>query len=186
MVVLVYGYEGSGPGHWQRWLEVQLHELGVPVLFPELPAPGAPQRDDWVEALSNVVAGAGAAPLTFVCHSLGCWAVDHLLAEHPLPSARAALLVAPPSPFLVFDAVDSFFPPPRRRDAWAPLASRTLVVGSDDDDFTSVEELEAIAGQLGVGCHIITRAGHINTASGYGPFPFALAWLRAVGALAPG
>jgi predicted alpha/beta hydrolase family esterase len=183
MIVIVHGYDGSGPGHWQRWLESELSRRGAPVLFPDLPDPSAPEKDVWVAALAAIVAAPGHAPVTFVCHSLGCWAVDHLLAERGGTGVHAALLVAPPSPFLVFEPADSFLPPPRRPQAWAPLAARTLVVGSDNDDYTTAEEVEDIARSLGVAHHIIADAGHVNVAAGYGPWPFALEWLRTVRAI---
>jgi len=183
MIVIVYGYDGSGAGHWQRWLEIELRHAGASVVFPELPDPTAPRKDVWVSALAEIVAQAHGAPVTFVCHSLGCWAVDHLLNERRVPEAYAALLVAPPSPFLLFEPVESFLPPPRRAPAWAPLARRTLIVGSDDDAFTAADEFAAMARELGVQCKIIAGAGHINVASGYGPWPLALQWVRDVGAL---
>lgn len=182
MIIIVYGYDGSGPGHWQRWLEDELRRRQVPVTFPELPDPSAPQKDAWVAALADAVAAACGAPITFVCHSLGCWAVDHLLAKPATFNAHGALLVSPPSPFLLFEPVETFLPPPRCAGAWAPLAQRALVVGSDNDEFTSAEEFEGIARTLRVGCRIIPGAGHINIAAGYGPWPFALEWLHAVGA----
>jgi len=182
MVVIVYGYDGSGPGHWQRWLEAELRRRAVPVLFPELPEPAAPRKDVWVATLAETLA-AQREPVTLVCHSLGCWAVDHVFAEHGLLGVRGALLVAPPSPFLVFEPVETFFPPPRQRSTWTPIAARTLLVGSDNDEFTSAEEFEEIARSIGVRCQIIPDAGHINIASGHGPWPFALEWLQAVGAL---
>jgi len=86
-------------------------------------------------------------------------------------------------PFLLFDPIESFLPPPQRRAVWAPLATRTLLVGSDDDEFTSPEEFETIAAALGVPSQIIPGAGHINVAAGYGPWPFALEWLSQIGAL---
>jgi len=183
MIVIVHGYDGSGPGHWQRWLEAELRVRGIAVLIPNLPDPTAPQKDAWVAALAESIVTAGTAAVTFVCHSLGCWALDHLLADHAPPSARAALLVAPPSPLLLFEPVESFLPPPRRREAWAPIAERTLVVGSDNDEFTTAEEFEDIARTLGVAHRIIPGAGHINVAAGYGAWPFALEWLGAVGAI---
>jgi serine hydrolase len=182
MVILVHGYDGSGPEHWQRWLAVELEARAVPVRFPELPDPTAPKKDAWVAALAAVTSATGAAPLTFVCHSLGCWALDHLLAEGAPSGEHAALLVAPPSPFLLFEPVESFLPPPRQRHTWASLAARSLLVGSDNDELTSAEEFSGMAADLGVRCHIIPGAGHINTASGYGPWPWALDWvLRAEG-----
>jgi predicted alpha/beta hydrolase family esterase len=185
MIVFVYGYEGSGEGHWQRWAAAALAERGVAVAFPELSDPASPQKDVWVAELRTVVDAAARRgdPVTFLCHSLGCWAVDHLLTEHGSAGVHGALLVAPPSPFLVFEPVDSFLPPPRRADVWAPLASRTLLVGSDNDDYASAEELEDVARRLGVPAHILPGAGHINIAAGYGPWPFALTWLREVGGL---
>jgi hypothetical protein len=182
MNVIVHGYDSSGPGHWQRWLEDELRQRNVPVVMPDLPNPTAPQKDCWVAALAEIAARAG-APVTFVCHSLGCWAVDHLFSERGLLGAHAALLVVPPSPYLLFEPADSFLPPPCRREVWAPLAARTLLVGSDNDDFTTPEEFEQIAGKLGVRSRLIGGAGHINIESGYGPWPFALEWLEAVGAL---
>ena len=182
MIVIVYGYDGSGPGHWQRWLEGELRQRRVPMAFPELPEPLQPQKDIWVGALADVVAQANGAPVTFVCHSLGCWAVDHLLAERGSQGIHAALLVAPPSPYLLFEPVESFMPPPRQRVAWAPLAGRSLLVGSDNDEFTSAEELAEIARAIDVGFHLIPGAGHVNTATGYGPWPFVIEWLMALGA----
>jgi serine hydrolase len=183
MIVIVYGYDGSGPGHWQRWLEDELRRRGTPVVFPVLPDPLAPQKDARVHALTEIVDATPHTPVTFVCHSLGCWAVDHLLATRGARGVHAALLVAPPSPHLLFEPVESFLPPPRRAAAWAPLAARSLLVGSDNDEFTAAEEFEAIAATLGIRHHIIPGAGHINLASGYGPWPFALEWLASVGAL---
>ncbi len=182
MIALVYGYEGSGPGHWQRWLESALRERAAAVVFPDLPEPSAPRKSDWVRMLAAVVA-TSPTPVTFVCHSLGCWAVDHLIAEHGAGGIHAVLLVAPPSPLLWFEPVESFLPPPMRRDAWAPLAARSLLVGADNDDYTSVEELEEIAASIGVACRIVPGGGHVNVASGYGPWPFALEWLQTVGAV---
>ncbi|TMA76201.1 MAG: hypothetical protein E6J72_16940 [Deltaproteobacteria bacterium] len=181
MIVIVHGYDGSEPGHWQRWLHDELRAAGADVVFPDLPAPTAPEKDAWVAALAGVAAEAR-TPLTFVCHSLGCWAVDHWLAGVEAPRVHAALLVAPPSPLLPFEPVESFLPPPRRRAAWAPFAARTLVVGSDDDDYASVDEIAETARVLGSAHRIIPGAGHINVASGYGRWPFVLEWLSDIGA----
>lgn len=179
MIIFVYGYDGSGPGHWQRWLYDELRLRDVHAEFPELPDPLEPRKDVWVEELRRIV-DAATQPVRFVCHSLGCWAVDHLLAERGAAGIEGALLVAPPSPHLIFEPVETFLPPPRKREAWAPLAPQSLLVGSDDDDFTAAEEFEEIAAALGVERRILHGAGHINVASGYGPWPLALDWaLRA-------
>ena len=182
MIVLVYGYEGSGEGHWQRLLERELAGRGAPHVFPELSSPLEPDKDRWVAELAACVDAAGDEPVTFVAHSLGCWAVDHFLAAHGASRVRAALLVAPPSPYLLFEAVQSFLPPPMATDAWAPIASRSLLVGSDDDDYASPAEHAEIAAALGLRYEPVSGAGHLNTASGYGPWARPLDWLTEVGA----
>jgi predicted alpha/beta hydrolase family esterase len=190
VIVIVHGYEGSGPRHWQRWLEAELGRLGVPTFFPALPNPLTPRRDEWVATLADTIeAGTRATTsaadrrITFVCHSLGCWALDHLLAQRSVDGAHAALLVAPPSPLLLFEPADSFFPPPMRTEAWEPIADRTLVVGSDTDAYTAPDEFLSIGDDLGVEAMIIPDAGHINVDSGHGPWPFVLEWLESVDAL---
>ncbi len=182
MVIIVHGYEGSGDGHWQCWLRDELQSAGTPVVFPDLPTPLQPDKDAWVGALASLVAETAGTRHTFVCHSLGCWAFDHLLHEGRAGDAHAALLVAPPSPFLLFEPVQSFLPPPRSQPAWAPLAARSLVVGSDNDEHAGAEEFQEIAATIGTACTIIPGAGHINTDAGFGPWPLALDWLRSVGA----
>lgn len=177
----MHGYAGSGPGHWQRWLAAELRRRDVPVRFPDLPDPEAPQKDRWVEALAAELEAAGDVPVTVVAHSLGCWAVDHMLAERGPGGMTGALLVAPPSPYLVFGAAESFFPPPRRRAAWAPVAARSELVGSDDDPYTTPEEFAEVAAAIGVRWRLLPGHGHINVDSGHGPWPFVLDWLRATG-----
>jgi aminoglycoside phosphotransferase (APT) family kinase protein len=54
VIVIVHGYDGSGPGHWQRWLEDELRRRNVPVVMPDLPDPTAPQNDRWVAALADI------------------------------------------------------------------------------------------------------------------------------------
>lgn len=176
MVVLVYGYEGSGPGHWQRWLHAQLLERGVLSVFPELPDPLAPRCEAWVTRLAALVETAPERVI-FVAHSLGCWAIDHLLVHSGPRNIAAALLVAPPSPYLLFEPVESFFPPPCSETAWEAIARHSLLVGSDNDPYIEPDELEKLARTLKVPVSVIPGAGHINVESGFGPWPFALEWV---------
>jgi predicted alpha/beta hydrolase family esterase len=166
-LVKVTGNMG-GDGARRAW-----RQRGVPEL-------SARAKDGWLSLGRDRGRRAPRRSRHFCCHSLGCWAVDHLLAEHGTAGVHAALLVAPPSPFLIFEPVDSFLPPPRRAEVWAPLAARTLLVGSDNDDYASAEELEDVARRLGIACRILPGAGHINIAAGYGPWPFVLEWLQSV------
>ncbi len=182
MIVIVHGYEGSGPGHWQHWLREELEKLGEPAAFPALPDDTDPRCDAWVQTLRDVVGGLG-EPVTFAAHSLGCWAVDHYLARHGAAGVRGALLVAPPSPYSLFEPIQSFLPPPRSRAAWSALGEHSLLLGSDNDDYAGDDEIVELGRTLGVPHRILPGSGHINASSGFGPFPLALDWLRESGAL---
>jgi predicted alpha/beta hydrolase family esterase len=182
MIVIVYGYEGSGPGHWQHWLFDQLRQQGAPVLFPELPDNTEPKCDAWVAALRGVLDEVK-GEVTFAAHSLGCWAIDHYLARHGAGKVRGALLVAPPSPYSLFEPIQSFLPPPRSKAAWAPLSKSSLLLGSDNDDYVGDDEVVELSRTIDVPHRILPGTGHINAAAGFGPFPLALDWLRESGAL---
>lgn len=176
MVVIVHGYDGSGPGHWQHWLYTELRERGVPAEFPELPDPQSPDCSRWVARLREIVAGAS-SPVVFAAHSLGCWAVDHLVARYGAAGISSALLVAPPSPYLLFEPVQSFFPAPQSAAAWQPLRDQSLLVVSDDDPYIEPKEAKDIGHHIGVPVQILPGCGHINIESGFGPWPFALEWV---------
>lgn len=183
MIVIVHGWDGSGPGHWQHWLADQLRARGASFSFPALPTPAEPDRDAWVASLAGHLADTRDTPVFLVAHSLGCWAVDHLLKARGASGLAGALLVAPPSPFSLFEPIQSFLPPPCDRAAWAPLAARSLVVASDDDEHAGPDEIEEAAAKMGLPVRLLSGAGHVNAASGFGPFPLALDWLGGVGAL---
>ena len=176
MILIVHGYDGSGPGHFQHWLASELRARGERVVFPELPSPAEPVLDEWVGELRDIL-DASAEPATIVAHSLGCWAVDHLVHRHGAEKIGAALLVAPPSPYSLFEPIQGFLPPPRDRAAWAPVAARTRVIGSDDDAYADEDEFAELAETLGVSHLILKGAGHINADAGFGPFPRALEWV---------
>ena len=176
MIVLVYGYEGSGPTHWQHWLAAQLRERGIPYRFPELPSPNAPDREAWLAALGAAVADSP-SPVRFVTHSLGGWCVDHYLARHGAAGIAGALLVCPPSAELDFPPIASFLPPPRDPRAWAPIAGRSLLLGSDDDPYSTPDEFRALSARLGMPFELVKGGAHLNTASGFGPFPRVLEWV---------
>lgn len=180
MIILVYGYEGSGDGHWQRLLASDLRARGVSHSFPELSNPLAPEKDQWVAELRETVATAKGEPVTFVAHSLGCWAVDHYVSEHGAAGVQGALLVAPPSPYLLFEAVQSFMPPPMAKAAWAPIAARSLLIASDDDDYASSDEHAEIANALGIGHEVVRAGAHLNTDAGYGPWARPMEWLMSL------
>jgi predicted alpha/beta hydrolase family esterase len=162
-VLIVPGYSGSGPEHWQSLWE-QAHPEYRRVMQRDWEHP---ERDEWVSALDAAVAQAG-HPVVLVAHSLGCLVVAHWAAQHQRP-IQGALLVAPP------DADDPDFAVDAGGFAPVPLAAlpfRSIVVASTNDPYADLERVEFFARAWGSLCVCIGPSGHINTAAGFGPWPF--------------
>src|SRR4051812_26368595 len=106
--LILHGYEGSGPGHWQHWLADRLERGGADVAFPDLPDADAPDLAAWRDALDAELGALGEEPVV-VCHSLGCLLWLHHVAAGGRRAGRL-LLVAPPSEAGAPPELVSFFP----------------------------------------------------------------------------
>lgn len=72
--LLLHGWYGSPPGHWQHWLAGQLRAQGHTVHFPELTHPLNPELEPWLETVRfemNAIKTGGESGLSVICHSLG-------------------------------------------------------------------------------------------------------------------
>lgn len=179
-VLLLPGWQDSGPDHWQsRW--EALHG------FRRVPQADWlwPRRGDWMVQLEEAVLATDASrPLLLAAHSLGCQLVA-AWAGHSRQVSRVAgaLLVAPPdveredTPTNLFN----WRPMPRRR-----LPFPALAVVSEDDPFCTPERAQALMADWGAPVERIGRAGHINAESGLGDWPQGMALLRRVAAAAQG
>jgi predicted alpha/beta hydrolase family esterase len=166
-VLILHGYLGSGPGHWQRWLAERLNAAGHDVCFPELPDADHPRLDAWLEALAPLRRPADVV----VCHSAACALWLHHRARGGQPAERA-LLVAPPHPEPMLDELASFFPVPLE----PRLAREARVVVSDEDPYCPGGGIDLYARPLGAPVDVLPGAGHINPESGYGRWPAVEAW----------
>ena len=167
-VLILHGYEGSGPGHWQPWLADRLRAAGHDVAFPELPDPHHPRLERWLAALDELRTGGEVV----VCHSLACCLWLHHRAAGGPPADRV-LLVAPPHPEPMLDELASFFPVPLEPG----LVPEARIVCSDDDPYNPSGAIERYVEPLGAPVDVLAGAGHVNTASGFGPWPAVEAWV---------
>src|SRR4051812_7985289 len=140
--LILHGYQGSGPGHWQSWLAGRLRSGEATVRFPDLPDADAPRLETWLEALERELDSFGDPP-TVICHSLACLLWMHYAAGGGAPAARL-LLVAPPSHDGVPEILHSFFPAPEEalenarlvcsdNDPYCPEGAATLYRGLPTD-----------------------------------------------------
>jgi len=175
-IVIVPGWRNSGPGHWQSlWAEQLPHARRV-----EQDDWVTPRRDAWVARLSETIEqaarDAGGQRVVVAAHSLGCIATAHL-PPPALAQIGAALLVAPADPERRGVLAD-FAPVP-----YQPLPFRSLVVASSNDPYCPPRLAAAYARAWGSEFLRLNNAGHINIASGHGPWPLGLGLLQSL--LAP-
>jgi predicted alpha/beta hydrolase family esterase len=172
-VFMLPGIGSSGPEHWQS----QWERRDPTIVRIEQSEWAAPRCADWVTRLESALAQA-TAPVVLVGHSSACALVAHW-AESALPgtlaNVHAALLVAPsdPSGPNYPAGPTGFAPMPLRR-----LPFPTTVVLSSDDPFVDEDTGRAYAAAWAAAAVVIGRAGHINTATGHGPWPEGFELLR--------
>ena len=175
-VLIVHGWEGSGPEHWQTWLAADLRAAGEHVSYPELPDPYEPDPERWAEALHAELTALAGGPgeRCVVCHSLGAvlWLREAARIAPALQVDRVAL-VAPPSRAGVPGQLASFF-------GFQPSANgarETRIACSDDDPYCPEGAAAAWGEPLGVPVDVIPGGGHLNTDAGYGPWPAMRDWV---------
>jgi len=174
-ILLVPGFRGSGPGHWQSWLQEQV--------------PGAerisgidwdkPVLAWWAERVRDVLARSE-QPLRIIAHSFGCLAAVVAAADRP-DQVADLILVAPADP----DRFDftGLKPPGTSHDdrfnlsralPLRPLQVKGLLVASHNDPWLDFDKATNLARAWGLGLHDLGAAGHINAESGHGPWPWLL------------
>jgi uncharacterized protein len=162
-VLVLPGWENSGPRHWQSLWEqrhgyrrVEQHDWMKPL------------RGDWVARLEDVVLSCD-EPAVLVAHSLGC-ILTAAWASHSQNTRRvkAALLVAPGD-------VEK----PEIRDqipSWSPIALDALpfpavLVASRNDPYCTFERARMFASAWNAQFIDHGECGHINADSGLASWP---------------
>ena len=173
-VLILHGLGGSDAPHWQSWLSDELRKEGIVVHFPQLPNPNAPQKASWIQESLHLLSSHNIDAV--VTHSLGNILWFHLCNLPQLESLhlQKLLLVAPPRDLSDMKEVATFFPYQLPNSLHA---NDILLVGSDNDEYISQAEMDQLARALNVKQKVFHNAGHINAASGFGPWPFAKTWL---------
>jgi uncharacterized protein len=163
-ILIIPGWTNAGPEHWQtRWIKGLKTARRV-----EQADWDTPRIADWV---ANIVAAVKAAtrPVLLVAHSCGVSAVVHAAPLLPAGVVVGALLVAAPD----LDDSDIW---PAAHGGFAPVPTHrlpfpALLVASTTDPYCTIERATTFAADWGATFVNAGDAGHINTASGHGPWP---------------
>jgi predicted alpha/beta hydrolase family esterase len=160
-ILIVPGRGGSGPEHWQSlWTDkysarrVEHREWNAPI------------ASEWIETFDEAMAACSAPPV-IVAHSLGCMLIARWAGQRLRP-VKAAMLVAPP------DVESDTHTPPEahvfRPIPMRPLPFSSVVVASSNDPRCNIDRARLIAKAWGADFRDVGEKGHINIASGFGPW----------------
>lgn len=170
--LLLHGWGGSDAPHWQAWLAGEIAKDYGMVAFPLLDNPHFPTKNRWMNQVKKLLSDF--EPDVVICHSLGCTLWFHLCLEEEIDPVKRLLLVAPPRLNLELDTIKSFFP------VVTPdflFADEALLVTSDNDPYMNPDEALALQEALDVEMKVLENAGHINTDSGFGEWPWVKEWV---------
>ncbi len=174
-VLVIPGLRDSGEAHWQTWLQAQYRDA-VRVVQHDW---HAPDLDRWSQRIAETIGRYSAQThWVAVAHSFGTLALAHHLAAQTTPDGAhgsspigrsqgrvvAALMAAPADP-LKFDIASQL-------PAHA-LGVPLTVIGSETDPWMPLSSARDWAHRWGGGFVNLGDVGHINTESGFGPWPLA-------------
>jgi hypothetical protein len=166
-IIMVPGWGNSGSDHWQTRWEAKLSTARRVRQRDWM----HPNRDEWVKALVAEVE-ASTRPAVLVAHSVAVPTVAHAAPLFTPGKVIGAFLVAPTDETAIRsipDMDDAFAPIPRE-----PLPFPSLLVASRNDPYCEFAFAEDLAYCWGSAFADHGDAGHINSASGHGPWPEGL------------
>ena len=170
-VLIVPGLRDHVAEHWQTLLAAQLDRVQTV----------EPMGRENLDCAARVLALEKRAraidgPLILVAHSGGVITVAHW-AQRTRRQVRGALLATPPDferpmpagyPTVAALRAGGWLPVPK-----APLPFPSFVAASRNDPLADFEDVVEMARRWGARLEDIGAAGHLNPASGYGPWPLA-------------
>jgi predicted alpha/beta hydrolase family esterase len=163
--LIVPGLDGSPTPHWQHWWAA----TDPSALMVDLSDPSRPVATAWETELASIILHHPGCVL--VGHSLGAVLIARILSKWPQLKVRAALLVAP-AETRGSDRIGQFGPIPE-----TPHGVSATVVASRNDPWMRFARSKLLSQAWEADLVDLGFAGHINVASGYGPW-LGGKWLR--------
>ncbi|MCT4373150.1 serine hydrolase family protein [Yangia mangrovi] len=156
--LLIPGLDGSPAPHWQHWWAA----TDPTAQIVEQTSWSEPTPEAWLTEIA-------AATLThpgsvLVGHSLGAIAIVKLMALWPQVQITGAFLVAPAEPSRCA-RISDFGPIPERS-----FGATVVVAASRNDPWMEQSRAQSLARSWGADFIDMENAGHINVASGHGPW----------------
>ena len=161
--LIIPGFNGSGPDHWQTFWENSLQGEIVRVLQDDWTNPNCKA---WTQKLDDDINKCKEPPV-LIAHSLGCITVVQWAFNYHSKKVKAAFLVAPADvEHLKNEKFNSFSPIPLFR-----LPFLSVLVASTNDPYADIGRSAQFAAYWGSKFNSVGNLGHINADSGIGNWP---------------
>lgn len=174
-ILIIPGWSGSDDDHWQsRWQRNFKTARRV-----EQEDWFEPDLASWQSRIEKAVAEAS-KPVVIVAHSLGAATTAHAASSLPKDKVAGAYLVAPAD----VDNADKWpitqgYDPTVALKGFAPMPCErfpfpSMLVASSNDPYCTIERAREISEHWGAQLIEAGESGHLNIASGHGPWPEGL------------
>ena len=170
--LILPGWQGSGPDHWQsHWQQLLPNAARV-----EQHNWFEPEPDAWISQLNQSIADTR-GPVVLIAHSLGCITLAHWASQassEQWAKVAGAQLVAPA------DVERPGCPPALQ--GFAPISSKLLpfpsvLIGSSNDPAASPDRAQQLAAQWGSDYLQLEGVGHLNPKAGFTQWEAGFAYL---------
>ena len=169
---IVHGVYANPEANWFPWLKKELEKNGFECIVPKFPTPLDQTLESWIRTINKYKNEIG-EETALVGHSLGAAFILNYL-EKINKKIKAAFLVAGFFKPLGsdYDKLNETFI--NKNFDWKKIKNncgKFFVIGSDNDEYISIDITKDLAKSLDAKLKIIHNGGHLNKKAGYGKFP---------------
>lgn len=168
-IFIIPGLGNSGEQHWQTHWENQFGFTRIQQREWE-----TPDRTEWIEVIDGVLKNVPLNEVVLVGHSLACSTIVYWAQQYNR-KVKGALLVAPS------DTEAASYPSGTTGFTSMPvskLSFPSICITSSNDFYVTLDRATHFAATWGSDLVNIGAAGHINVASGHGPWVEGLKFLE--------
>ena len=179
-VFIIHGWGGYPEENWFPWLKKELEAKGFKVYIPQMPDAANPRIQNWVPAISKVVAKLDEGTY-FVGHSMGCQAIARYLESLPSKiKAGGAIFVA--GFFKRLTGIEKDDKETERHwlttsinlDKTKEHLTQSVAIFSDNDPFVPLDNQDDFKEKLGSKIIVEHDKGHFNLEKGVRELPIVL------------